>query len=66
MREDTNFKGSDLSCPSIYYLLYDLGALKFTTRVPSKRTFQLSLYLFFQIAVNSTTVSVTGCAGIEV
>ena len=22
MREDTNFKGSDLSCPSIYFLLY--------------------------------------------
>ena len=23
MRQDTNFKGSDLSCPSIYYLFYD-------------------------------------------
>ncbi len=23
MREDTNFKGSDLSCPSIYFLFYD-------------------------------------------
>ncbi len=22
MREDTNFKGSDLSCPSIYFLFY--------------------------------------------
>ena len=24
MREDTNFKGSDLSCPSTYDLFYDL------------------------------------------
>ncbi len=23
MREDTNFKGSDSSCPSIYFLFYD-------------------------------------------
>ncbi len=22
IREDTNFKGSDLSCPSIYFLFY--------------------------------------------
>ncbi len=25
MREDTNFKGSDLSCPSIYFLFYAAG-----------------------------------------
>ena len=25
MREDTNFKGSDLSCPSIYFLCYDIN-----------------------------------------
>ena len=25
MCENTNFKGCDLSCPSIYYLFYDIG-----------------------------------------
>ena len=25
MREDTNFKGSDSSCPSIYFLFYGLA-----------------------------------------
>ena len=28
MREDTNFKGSDLSCPSIYFLFYGLAYIE--------------------------------------
>ena len=28
MREDTNFKGSDLSCPSIYFLFYAYNLIK--------------------------------------
>ncbi len=53
MREDTNFKGSDLSCPSIYYLFYAYkfknNALKISSVRDSLLLCKESIYLFKDI-----------------
>ena len=38
MREDTNFKGSDSSCPSIYFLFYGKTLKPHTREQAAKKT----------------------------